>query len=402
MFRLYGDGIHDDYPAIQEMIDSGACEVALPVPANKYLISKTLALPSNFKLILPRFAEICLMENSNCPMVCNDWKSIEDDGETVRSGRDKIWNFVSRISKKAEDKCSNIEVSGGIWNFNNKKQMPNPLRTLEFGVNEDYTGFGMQFFNVENLKISSLTMKDPITFALVIDLTSYFTVEDINFDFGDGNPMKLNMDGVHIDGNCHHGVIRNIKGACFDDLVALNAYEGLAGPISNISVENLFAENCHSAVRLLAINEKLSNVHITNVFGTYYQYCIALSKFYPVDATDGFENIVIDNVYASKAPRDEENIPIFKGSYVYPLIWVQDGVKIKNLEINSVYRKEYNVPVETIYLGDCGVMENVSINNVISENYTGNPMPLIVSKGDIKNFITSGLSTDGDEVYLQK
>ena len=29
---LYGDGIHDDYPAIQEMIDSGACEVSLPVP----------------------------------------------------------------------------------------------------------------------------------------------------------------------------------------------------------------------------------------------------------------------------------------------------------------------------------------------------------------------------------
>ena len=30
---LYGDGIHDDQPAIQELIDSGVCEVCLPAPA---------------------------------------------------------------------------------------------------------------------------------------------------------------------------------------------------------------------------------------------------------------------------------------------------------------------------------------------------------------------------------
>ena len=56
---LYGDGIHDDYPAIQEMIDSGVCEVSLPVPQKHYLISKTLVLPSDFRLVLP-YAEIKL------------------------------------------------------------------------------------------------------------------------------------------------------------------------------------------------------------------------------------------------------------------------------------------------------------------------------------------------------
>ena len=56
---LYGDGIHDDYPAIQEMIDSGVCEVSLPVPQKHYLISKTLVLPSDFRLVLT-YAEIKL------------------------------------------------------------------------------------------------------------------------------------------------------------------------------------------------------------------------------------------------------------------------------------------------------------------------------------------------------
>lgn len=65
MNKLFGDGIHDDYPAIQEMIDSGAHEVILPDPQECYLISKTLVLPSDFRLVLPRFAEIRLMDQAN-------------------------------------------------------------------------------------------------------------------------------------------------------------------------------------------------------------------------------------------------------------------------------------------------------------------------------------------------
>jgi hypothetical protein len=42
--RLFGDGVHDDYPAIQEMIDSGVCEVSLPAPkkcTGRLLLRKT-------------------------------------------------------------------------------------------------------------------------------------------------------------------------------------------------------------------------------------------------------------------------------------------------------------------------------------------------------------------------
>ena len=85
-----------------------------------------------------------------------------------------------------------------------------------------------------------------------------------NFDFNLGNPLATNMDGVHLNGCCHHGVIRNLKGACYDDLVALNAYEGYAGPITDIVIDGLYAEDCRSAVRLLAIHEELKNIHIND------------------------------------------------------------------------------------------------------------------------------------------
>lgn len=43
-YQLYGDGIHDDYPAMQEMLDSLVCEVVLPAPKKCYTISKTLKI----------------------------------------------------------------------------------------------------------------------------------------------------------------------------------------------------------------------------------------------------------------------------------------------------------------------------------------------------------------------
>ena len=400
MYQLYGDGIHDDYPAIQEMIDSGVCEVSLPAPKKHYLISKTLVLPSNFRLVLPRYAEIRLADGANCVMLRNAWTPIPDDGTVVREGRHRIWNFVTRISPAPEHICTNIEVIGGIWNFNNLGVMPNPLHTLEFGENEDYTGFGFQFFNVKNLKLASMTLKDPVTFAVTIDICSYFTVEDITFDFNLGNPIALNMDGIHLDGNCHHGVIRNLKGACYDDLIALNAYEGYAGPITNIEIDGLWAENCHSAVRLLALHERMENIHISNVFGTYYQYCIGLSKFYPDAVTDGFDTITIDNVYASKADRDALAWYPYPKSRVYPLIWVQDGVMLKHLTLNSIHRREYNTPIELVYLGKGHPIDTVIINDVTVENYTGKPMPVVVNEGQVKNLQLTNIRAGEDEVLV--
>ena len=73
MKKLFGDGIHDDTEAIQELLDMGG-DVALPNPENFYLISRTLEIGANTKFILPRFAEIRLAKGSNCMMLKNKMK----------------------------------------------------------------------------------------------------------------------------------------------------------------------------------------------------------------------------------------------------------------------------------------------------------------------------------------
>ncbi len=400
MYKLYGDGIHDDTAAIQSMIDSGVCEVALPAPENFYLISKPLELPSNFSLVLPRFAEIRLADHSNCVMVRN--KMVPDYAKRLpacaytKQIYQHLWSYVDDYS--ADAPCENIALRGGIWNCNNQNQLPNPERGMSYSVHEFY-GCGMLFYNVKGFKLSDLTIKDPSQYGVTMDTVSYFTVENITFDYNLGNPYPINMDGIHLDGNCHYGVIRNLKGTCYDDLIALNAHEGSHGPITNIEIDGLFADYCHSAVRLLLVDEDISNIHISNVYGSYYQYVVGLTKFYPGDPKGCFDAITIDNVYASKA------LPVRKGDFQHPpklenslpFLWVQKS-NVKTLTITNVHRRETLVPVATIHVGEQARVERLIVDDVTTTNETGKPMPLLRNEGRIDFVSLNRVNAAQDEI----
>ena len=410
---LFGDGINDDTAAIQELIDSGISQVLLPAPKVCYLISKPLELPSNFSLILPRFAEIKLAKNSNCVMLKNKTKDLFQ-----KRADSPFWYYVNEYSP--DFNCRNIEVKGGIWNFNNKEQAENPLASRNFDI-KYYSGFGMLFYNVTNLTLSSLTIKDPANFAIVMDKTEYFTVENIYFDFNDGNPDPGNMDGVHLCGNCRFGTIKNIKGATYDDLVALNADEGSCGEISNIEVSGIYAEDCHSAVRLLAANCIVKNIHISDIFGTYYQYCIGITRNYPTNSKGLYDAITIKNVYASKAERycggyrtnpdghkwrvfgpkkfAKEDEKIEDDSLA--LIFIDSLLYIKSLKIENLHRKEYNTPIDTIYVCNDTEIDNLILENIATENHCNqNEMPLLTNNGLIKKLHTNSVYCNGKSVSL--
>ncbi|MCL1821284.1 MAG: hypothetical protein FWG22_00505 [Prolixibacteraceae bacterium] len=373
---LYGDGIHDDTKALQSMLDTRAAYIKFPLPKVCYFISKPLKIYSGQELSLDRYCHIKLMPMSNCVMLQN---------------------------ADPENGDNNITVTGGIWDLNNLEQEKNPLH---FSGNPNlmevfwkpgyYNGTVISFWNVKNLKIAHLTIKDPVTFSIMINVIEYFAVEDITFDFNYGNPWAVNMDGVHLCGNCHFGVIRNLKGSCFDDMVAINADEGeVPGPITDIQVDGLFADDCHSAVRLLSANHPVERVSISNVYGTYYQYCIGVTKYYA--GTNGyFDGIVLKNIFASKAPR--HSVYRKDGSKVYPFIWVQRGLTVKNLSIENVYRKETNVAIETIGIDKGAKIEDLSLSNIVQENLLPEPFPLILNNGEIENLNTNGLRCTGGEV----
>lgn len=73
------------------------------------------------------------------------------------------------------------------------------------------------------------------------------------------------QDGIHVGGGSANGVIKNIiatRGSTNDDLIAFNADDanwychnrGMKdAPIKNMLVENVKAEDCWTAVRLLSV-----------------------------------------------------------------------------------------------------------------------------------------------------
>ena len=394
-YTLYGDGIHDDTDAIQERIDSGACELSLPVPEKNYLISRPLVIPSNFKLKLPRYAEIKLADDSNCFMLQS--KTVEKPAKRQRDSLSEhsklFWSFVDRLSPDAEDACHDFEIEGGIWNFNNRNQIPNPIYTGKF-TKDGYLGHLMFFYNARRFRIANLTLKDPANYAIVLDIASYFTIENIVFDFNFGNPIASNMDGIHLDGNCHYGVIRNLQGACYDDLVALNAHEGSGGDITNIEIDGIFAEGCHSAARLLTVNHQIKNITISNVYGTYYQYCIGLTKFYPGETTGVFDAITLRDIHASKAVR----LPIQEvhmgsnADYHFPFLYIQEDTLTGSLAIEHLHRHETVNPVETIYIGKGARLERLTLSDVTVENSTPTPCSLFINNGTVASLSTRGIA----------
>ena len=400
---LYGDGVHDDQPAIQALIDSGLCEVSLPAPKKHYVIGKPLVIPSNFKLKLPRFAVIRLADNANCFMLVN--KTVPKPAKRLReylAEKDKnLWRFYDLYSPDPQDACENFEIEGGIWDFNNLGQEQNPIWTRHYDE-RNYLGHSMLFYNVRNFRLSNMTFKDPANYAVMIDTGSWFTVENIDFDFNFGNPIAVNMDGIHLNGSCHHAVIRNLKGACYDDLVALNAYEGSAGDISHIQIDGIFAENCHSAVRLLTVEQKLSHVEISNVHGTYYQYCIGFTKYYPGETTGCFDAVTLRNIHAAKATR----LPIQQAhmedpNYHFPLIWVQEETVVKSLSVRELHRREYVNPIDTICVGENALVEDLTVERLTLENHTGMHCPKLHVAGRVIRLKTDCLTpeeieTDGE------
>lgn len=96
---LYGNGIDDDFPAIQEMLDSGKSVVTLPAPEKHYVIGKTLKIHSDQELKTGRYTRIVLKDGANCAMLEN----ADFDGGN-----------------------KNVCVDGGIWDMNHNRQKPNP------------------------------------------------------------------------------------------------------------------------------------------------------------------------------------------------------------------------------------------------------------------------------------
>lgn len=220
------------------------------IPRGRYVLQGTLRLPSGTRL-------------SAAPDAC----LVLADGVATSPGDYMLTNSGHACGDH------DISIEGGTWDANNRHNS-RPPGLFDMG----YSGAMFHFENVTGLTLKNLTLTNAEAYYTRFTHVQDFHIEDIRLD---SDNIRHNNDGIHLGGHCRRGVIRNIRGlrpgVTGDDLVALNADDALQrcevrgmtnGPIEDIDIDGLEAEDCLSFVRLLSVWSPIRNVRIRNVLGT--------------------------------------------------------------------------------------------------------------------------------------
>jgi hypothetical protein len=300
------------------------------------------------------------------------------------------------VNDDFENGNRNIHVIGGIWDGNNLAQtceyhMPGGTWRVPFDPKR-YLGCVMMFKNVEDLRIEKLTIKDPRTFGIHLGNVERFTVEDITFDY---NMQSNNQDGVHVQGGCRLGRIANLKGNTNDDMVALNADDGemfeiTRGPISDIQIDGLFCTSGYTAVRLLSAGHPVKRIRISNIFGSFPFNGVSLThhNVRPGEPTV-FEDIVIDGVFSAKQLEEGMDPGRYAGaSRTHAIIYIQHGVKIDNLTVQNLSRREWMPDAAPTFLVDNGAdVGTLRLRGIHQVNNTEVPLRFFVNNGSIDRLV---------------
>lgn len=341
-YGAIGDGTHNDAVAIQAALDSGAATVV--IPQGVYNVNQTLLIGSRTTLQADANAVIRLANGANTLLINN------------------------------RPNASNIVVQGGIWDGNNQYN--------QRGSDSDpngYSGAVLNFVGVDHLTVSDLTVRNPDAFSIRLGNVQGFTVKNISLDF---SVARLNQDGVHVAGNSHHGVISGIKAITAntpnDDMVALNADDSVTsvlarglhnGPISDVLVENLRADNAYTFVRLYGNTSTVEDITIRDIKGGFRYYAINMSNHdFPVGAGD-IRNVTIDDCNVTKTTAEMAWAPA-----------IDIGLSVQDLHITNFVRDD-SVIAATLVLRNG--LDNILRGDDGSERRVQN---FTIQQGGLKDF----------------
>ena len=316
------------------------------------------------------------------------------------------------VNDPAETNAHDIRVVGGIWDMDNMNQGANPFHP-EFASDTKYPykkyggdsystekfekryhldsflGVAIQFHDIRRLEIREVTVRNPVTYAIQCCNLMYFTIENIRFDYEGERPHRINMDGVHLDGGCKFGVIRNLQGTTYDDLLAFNADDMASGPIESIAVDGIFAKDCLRAVRLLSAESRVSDITIANVFGTYYSNPFEISQYYATEKRGNFGRIVIRNVFVSCGVHPEKKDSEWKGR---PIFVIDDKIDMEYLSVENFHRDETNKPTPSFWIYEKAHINTLILSDITVRNQTGTNMPFMKHNGVIDRLVVRNIS----------
>ena len=359
---LYGDGIHDDTQAIQALLDKQGI-VTIDKPGT-YLISKTLIIHENTKLVLSPGAHMLAAPMSRCALIENE--------HFAGGGRD-----------------ANVEIIGGIWDGNCDNMGLDAVYEAKHREDLPYSpklfrGKLMRFARVDNIALEKLTVRNPVSYGIQIADARGFVTRDICFDY---NWHFGTTDGVHINGPARDGVIENLFGTTNDDMVSLTTIdeshaEVTVGEIVNVDIRNISAKNGYSGVRLLAAgNFDIRCVRINGVYGDYRHNAVLISHHNTRPNTRiWFDDITVEHVHARKSdkPLPEDCFRYWEHGWEnLPVMWVEEGINVGNFILRDISRHEITSSDAALVQLDKGA----NIRRLVAENISQTTAPGVTTRG---------------------
>jgi hypothetical protein len=337
-----GDGVADDTKSLQRALEGGHRTVV--IPAGTYKISHALLLDSGTTIQADAQAVIRLADRAG-----------NDTGLFLLTNRDHSGGNAD------------MTVDGGIWDGNNEHNARGTKEQIPC-----YSGVALNFIHVHHLTLRNLTVRNPDSYAIRACELEDFLFDNIGFDFSVTRP---NQDGVHLNGFCRRGVIRNLHAlspyATNDDMVALNADDGSPtdyafqqdmknGPIRDITVEHLRADSAFTFVRLLSHESLIENITISDVAGGCRFYAINMDRWRFPEGGGNIHHVTLRDFSVRKMP---DNFSTQKSPNARPLVHIQtaaDGLRIENFR-----RGTDDVPAATLVL-DNGRQNRLRLEGITS------------------------------------
>lgn len=251
-FGATGTGERDDAPAIQRALDVTARPLVVRIPRGSYRVGRTLFVSGGTRIEAEREARLFVCER------------------TPHREGDYLLTNVGSTNGTAD---ADIAIVGGVWDGNSRRGTNvKPSNILQ---NVGWSGVLLNFRRVNGLTLRDLECANSVTYNVRMCEVDGFSILGLRFS---ARERGWNQDGIHLNGYCLNGTVEDVRavtrGQTADDLLAFNADDSMArienrgmvcGPISNVVCRNVFAADCHSAIRFLSVRSPIRDIRIENV-----------------------------------------------------------------------------------------------------------------------------------------
>lgn len=213
-----------------------------------------------------------------------------------------------------------LEMYGFTLDGNKTK---NSSRDYSKDINFSYWGFGTALFNINELNIHDLHVKNTEAWGISYHLCNVVHGENITFDQVKGTGS--NKDGIT--GSGKRVTYENISGYTDDDLCAVGCGKStLAGNDCGITVNQEIeyikingveglekdGQGTHFAVGIYGPdNAKIKNLVIENVYGSFYAGILRIANYWFISSNLNIDNIEINNISKSKVQSSRKNHVFF-------------------------------------------------------------------------------------------